>query len=89
MFFGPLGSVPGSVSHKYGPGCGLDIKKYENRCFCVLKVDEDFGTDPDPVPDPDSLVRGTVPRIRISIRICTTILSIWTHWFRQAVEKQG
>jgi hypothetical protein len=30
--------------------------------FCNLKVTEDFGTDPDP------LVRGTDPSIRIRIR---------------------
>jgi hypothetical protein len=31
--------------------------------LCILKVTEDFDTDPDPHPDP--LVRGTDPRIRI------------------------
>ncbi len=33
--------------------------------FCILKVTEDFSTD----PHPHSLVRGTYPRIRICNRI--------------------
>ncbi len=37
------------------------------------KVTEDFGTDPHPEPDP--LVRGSDPRIRI--RICTKMSQIW------------
>jgi hypothetical protein len=37
--------------------------------FCILKVTEDFGTDPDAVP----LVKGTDPMIRIRIRIRTKI----------------
>ncbi len=40
-------------------------KMKKKRLFCILKVTEDFGTDPDPHPDP--LVRGTDPRIRIRI----------------------
>jgi hypothetical protein len=40
----------------------------KRRYFCILKVIEDFGTDPHPEPDPhlhpDQLVRGTDPRIR-------------------------
>jgi hypothetical protein len=36
-----------------------------NSFFCILKVSEDFGTD----PHQDPLVRGTDPRIRIRIRI--------------------
>jgi hypothetical protein len=38
----------------------------KKKIFFILKVTEDFGTDPDPHPDP--LVRGTDPRIRIRIR---------------------
>ncbi len=41
-------------------------KMKKKRLFCILKVTEDFGTDPDPHPDP--LIRGTDPRIRIQIR---------------------
>ncbi len=35
--------------------------------FCILKVTEDFGTDPNPHPDP--LVRGTDKRIRICTKM--------------------
>jgi hypothetical protein len=42
--------------------------------FCILKVTEDFGTDPDPHQDP--LARGTDPWIRIRIRICTKMSRI-------------
>jgi hypothetical protein len=35
--------------------------------FCILKVTEDFGTDPHQHPDP--LVRDTDPRIRIRIKM--------------------
>jgi hypothetical protein len=35
--------------------------------FCILKVTDDFGTD----PHPDPFVRGTDSRIRIGIRIRT------------------
>ncbi len=38
--------------------------------LCILKVTEDFGTDPDP------LVRGTDPRIQIRIRILTKMSGI-------------
>jgi hypothetical protein len=42
----------------------LNITKFEkNRFFCILKVTDNFGTDPHPHPDP--LVEGTDPRIRI------------------------
>jgi hypothetical protein len=37
--------------------------------YCILKATEDFGTDPDP------LVRGAGPRIRIRIR--TNMSRIW------------
>jgi hypothetical protein len=39
----------------------------KNFFFCILKVTEDFCTDPH--PHPDTLVRGTDPRIRIRILI--------------------
>jgi hypothetical protein len=33
----------------------------KKKCFCILKVTEDFGMDPDPDPHPhhDPFVRGT------------------------------
>jgi hypothetical protein len=40
----------------------------KNRFFCILKVSEDFGTDP--------FVRGTDPRIQILIRIRTKMSRI-------------
>jgi hypothetical protein len=47
----------------------------KKRLLCILKVIEDFGTDPDPLPD--LLVRGTDLRIRIRIRIRTKMSRIW------------
>jgi hypothetical protein len=44
--------------------------------FCILKVTEDFGTD----PHPDLLVRGTDPRIRIG----TKMLRIWNIVLRRS-----
>ena len=35
--------------------------------FCILKVPDDFGTDPD--PDPNPLVGGTDPGIRIRTKM--------------------
>ncbi len=47
------------------------MKKYkENKYFCILIVTEDFGTDPDP------LISGTDPRIRIRTKISPTHLTI-------------
>ncbi len=44
------------------------MEKYEKLIFLsILKVNEDFGTDPHPHPDP--LVRGTDPRNQILIQI--------------------
>jgi hypothetical protein len=39
----------------------------KNSFFYILKVTEDFGTDPDPHPDP--IVRGTDPDPRIRTKI--------------------
>jgi hypothetical protein len=48
--------------------------------FYILKVTEDFGTDPHPHPNPDPHVdpffRGTDPWIRIRIRIRTKMSRI-------------
>ncbi len=46
--------------------------------ICILKVTEDFGTD----PYPDPLVRGTDPRIRIRIQIHTKMSRIGNTGFR-------
>jgi hypothetical protein len=46
------------------------LKKKKKRFFCILKVTEDFGTDPDP------LVRGTDQRKRNRIRIRTKMSRI-------------
>jgi hypothetical protein len=37
--------------------------------FCILKVSEDFGTDPLPDPDPLVRLRGTDTRTRIGTRL--------------------
>jgi hypothetical protein len=39
------------------------IKNKKKKILCILKVTEDFGTDPDP------LVKGRDPRIRICIKM--------------------
>ncbi len=44
----------------------------ENRFFFILKVTEDFGTD----PHPDPLDRGMDPKIRIRNRIRTKMSRI-------------
>ncbi len=49
---------------------------WKNIFFGILKVTEDFGTDPHLHPDPDPLVRDTDPRIRIRIRIRTKMSQI-------------
>ena len=43
------------------------LTNMKNRFFYILKVTEDFGTDPDPHPDP--IVRGTDPDPRIRNKI--------------------
>jgi hypothetical protein len=43
----------------------------KNCFFCILKVTEDFGTDPHPEPS----VRGTDRRIRIRIRTTSTFFN--------------
>ncbi len=56
------------------------FKYAKKKFFCILKVTEDFGIDPDmgpfPDPHPDPLVRGTDPRIRIRFRIRIRMLRI-------------
>jgi hypothetical protein len=39
----------------------------KKNIFCILKITEDFRTDPHANPDP--LVSGTVPRIRIRTKM--------------------
>ncbi len=42
-----------------------NIKKYVKKLiFCILKVTEDFGMDPDPLPDPDPYQNVTDPEHR-------------------------